>query len=70
MRNLTHRAMRFVNEDVNITCTDFAKQMLEPSFDKVVPIVNFQKYGVSDGHEIINHFHDRVVDLVHPGFEN
>ena len=50
MRNLTDGAVRLVNEDIDITCTDFAKKMPESSFDKVIPIMNFQEDGVANGH--------------------
>jgi hypothetical protein len=63
MRNLANRAMRLVNEDIDITRTDFAKQMPEPSFDKIIPIMNLKEYGVANGHNTFTAFSIIDVDL-------
>jgi hypothetical protein len=42
--------VRLVNEKVNITVSDLAKKMPESTFDKFIPIMEFEEYGVANGH--------------------
>jgi hypothetical protein len=50
MCNLANWAMCLINEDIDITSSDFAKQMPKPSFGKVIPIMNLHEDGVANGH--------------------
>ena len=50
--NLADCAMRLVNEHIDVTAADLAKQMPQPSFDEVIPIVNLHEDGVANGHNI------------------
>jgi hypothetical protein len=42
--------MGLVNKDMDVAGSDFAQQISKPSFRKIIPIMNFQKDGVANGH--------------------
>src|ERR1700738_5003587 len=50
MCDIADRTMCLVNEDMDVTGADFAKEMTKPPFGKVIPIMNLQEDGVANGH--------------------
>src|SRR5476651_638364 len=61
--NLANSAVRLINEDIDITRADFAKQLPEPSFDKVIQIMNLHEDGVANGHYTHTVFRRWAADL-------
>ena len=47
----TNGNARLVNEDIDVARTNLAKEMLKPSFDKVIPIMSLENDGVADNHD-------------------
>ena len=50
MWDLANGAVRLIDEDVDVTGANLAKEMLESSFDKVIPIMDLQEDSVANGH--------------------